>query len=159
MSAKTCVKVTRTSTSRRVRCPAAELDFPRGVRPPAITQQITHVRTLTYVRTHRKWSNLRVPSKRVAMVSRKVFWGASNPFITGILLRRRSNLVHEREARGAGSPGRNGGATRASAQPPRARSGPPHVPAAPNSHLTRANGVSALKRARPEERHRPAPLR
>lgn len=27
---------------------------------------------------------LRVPSKRVAMVSRKVFWGASNPFITGI---------------------------------------------------------------------------
>lgn len=28
--------------------------------------------------------DLRVPSKRVAMVSRKVFWGASNPFITGI---------------------------------------------------------------------------
>lgn len=28
---------------------------------------------------------LRVPSKRVAMVSRKVFWGASRPFITGIL--------------------------------------------------------------------------
>lgn len=26
----------------------------------------------------------RVPSKRVAMVSRKVFWGANNPFITGI---------------------------------------------------------------------------
>lgn len=29
----------------------------------------------------------RVPSKRVAMVSRKVFWGASSPLITGILLR------------------------------------------------------------------------
>lgn len=29
----------------------------------------------------------RVPSKRVAMVSRKVFCGASSPLITGILLR------------------------------------------------------------------------
>lgn len=28
---------------------------------------------------------LRVPSKRVAMVSRNVFWGARRPFITGIL--------------------------------------------------------------------------
>lgn len=28
---------------------------------------------------------LRVPSKRVAMVSRKVFWGASSPFITGMM--------------------------------------------------------------------------
>lgn len=28
---------------------------------------------------------LRVPSKRVAMVSRKVFCGASNPFITGMV--------------------------------------------------------------------------
>lgn len=27
----------------------------------------------------------RVPSKRVAIVSRKVFWGARRPFITGIL--------------------------------------------------------------------------
>lgn len=31
--------------------------------------------------------DLRVPSKRVAMVSRKVFCGASSPLITGILLR------------------------------------------------------------------------
>lgn len=28
---------------------------------------------------------LRVPSKRVAIVSRNVFWGARRPFITGIL--------------------------------------------------------------------------
>lgn len=32
-------------------------------------------------------AHLRVPSKRVAMVSRKVFCGASRPLITGILLR------------------------------------------------------------------------
>lgn len=34
--------------------------------------------------SNRKRTNLRVPSNRVAMVSRNVFWGASNPFITGI---------------------------------------------------------------------------
>ncbi|KAJ7992347.1 hypothetical protein DPEC_G00277580 [Dallia pectoralis] len=30
-------------------------------------------------------SHLRVPSKWLAMVSRKVFWGARSPFITGML--------------------------------------------------------------------------
>jgi hypothetical protein len=30
------------------------------------------------------WIHLRVPSKRVAMVSRKVFCGASSPFLAGI---------------------------------------------------------------------------
>lgn len=38
--------------------------------------------------------DLRVPSKRVAMVSRKVFWGASNPFITGIFPAR-CEILHQ----------------------------------------------------------------
>lgn len=32
----------------------------------------------------KKGINLRVPSKRVAIVSKKVFWGASSPFLAGI---------------------------------------------------------------------------
>ena len=53
---------------------------------------------------------LRVPSKRVAIVSRKVFWGASKPLITGILdrvdpflSRRDESLVSE----GRTNPGKN----------------------------------------------------
>lgn len=38
--------------------------------------------------------DLRVPSKRVAMVSRKVFWGASSPFITGIFPAR-CEILHQ----------------------------------------------------------------
>lgn len=52
---------------------------------------------------------LRVPSKRVAMVSRKVFWGANNPFITGIFPARcevphqslSTRVVREESAEGA----------------------------------------------------------
>lgn len=34
----------------------------------------------------KKKSNLRVPSKRVAMVSKNVFWGAKSPFRVGIVI-------------------------------------------------------------------------
>lgn len=41
-------------------------------------------------------ANSRVPSKRVAMVSRKVFWGARRPLITGILGLARGPPRHHR---------------------------------------------------------------
>lgn len=57
----------------------------------------------------------RVPSNRVAMVSRKVFWGASNPFITGIFPAR-CEVPHQslptrvvREESAEGARGREGG--------------------------------------------------
>lgn len=41
---------------------------------------------------------LRVPSKRVAIVSRKVFWGASSPFITGMMPGIQSQQMFRRKA-------------------------------------------------------------
>lgn len=52
---------------------------------------------------------LRVPSKRVAMVSRKVFWGARRPFITGILTQMWDG---QQLARGHTIPGSEQGASR-----------------------------------------------
>lgn len=84
----------------------------------------------------------RVPSNRVAMVSRKVFWGASNPFITGIFpapcevphQSLPTRVVREESAEGArGKGGRRRREGRKGGEEDGDTAAPPPAPGAPRS--------------------------
>ena len=49
---------------------------------------ILHFRNIKNDEINKKMFNLRVPSNLAAIVSRKVFWGASRPFLATILFSR-----------------------------------------------------------------------
>lgn len=102
---------------RRLLVPRKPLEGVGGSQETPIVSTMLPVRFLSWTpgaEAHCPCPNSRVPSNRVAMVSRKVFWGASNPFITGIFPARckvphqslPTRVVREESAEGARGKGR-----------------------------------------------------